>query len=737
MEYVELSLAGRLLRFETAKMARQASGASTVRYADTVAFAASVHGDPLPDASFLPLTVDYREKMYAAGKYPGGFFKREGRPTTQEVLTMRLVDRPLRPLFPKGYLNQTSITTMVLSYDQENEPDVLVVNAASCALLLAGIPFDGPIGCVRIGYIKDNYILNPTHSQLKESVLNLVVCGTDEKIVMIEGDAKEVSTDVFMGAVRFAEEPIRRLIDAQRRLAQKVGTDEVSYETSGYDGELFEKLRLKYYNALKERHFTQGKSRRRSALNELLERVASEEGIDDEEGLTELKKAFSELERIVLRDAVLNEGKRADGRNTDELRPLEAEVGILPRTHGSALFRKGETQAVVTVTLGSLMDAQLIDGLLPEYTKKFMLHYNFPGFSVGEVWVPTGPKRREIGHGALAERSLEPVVPQSEDFPYTIRVVSDIMESDGSTSMATVCGGTLSLMDAGVPLKRPVAGVSIGLVSDENRWVILSDICGVEDFCGDMDFKIASTENGITAVQLDIKLKGITEEIIEAALNRAVQNNREILQKMLSLCGLKSPRTSVSIYAPKIAQLSVDPEKIGLVIGAQGRTIRKIQKDTDTTVEIEEDGTITISGQTEEAVEKAKDAIVAITSDIEAGRIYTGKVIGIRSFGVLVELMPGKEGMCHISELSDAYIRDASEFVKVGDSIVVKVIGFDDMERPRLSRRLALKDRGEEDEWLARIRRREAERRRGHQPPRPHNYSKGEQRDYRGKKESL
>jgi len=634
LEYVEFSLAGRPLRIETAKIARQASGASTIRYADTVVFAAAVYGEPLPEASFLPLTVDYREKMYAAGKYPGGFFKREGRPTTQEVLTMRMVDRPIRPLFPKGYTNQTSITTMVLSYDQENNPDVLAVNAASCALFLAGLPFDGPIGCVRIGRIGNDFVVNPTRSQMERSSLSLVVCGTDEKIVMIEGDANEVSPDVLVSAIRFAREPIRRIIDAQRDLAKKVGVEKVDYTTTTYDKDIYAELRTEYYDIVKEKHFTSGKFKRRDALNQLFEKIVEERGLEEEEEIVAYKKAFSELEKRVLRDAVLNEGRRADGRTVDELRPISAEVGLLPRTHGSALFTKGETQAMVTVTLGSVTDAQLIDGLPPEYTKKFMLHYNFPGFSVGEVWIPTGPKRREIGHGALAERALELLVPQSEDFPYTIRVVSDILESDGSTSMATVCGGTLSMMDAGVPLRRPVAGVSIGLVSEEDRWVLLSDICGIEDFCGDMDFKVASTDKGITAVQLDIKLHGISEEIIEAALNRALQNNEEILQKMLSSSGLSRPRESVSIYAPKIAQLCVDPEKIGLIIGSQGRTIRKIQSETGATVEIEEDGTVTISGQTEEAIERAKDAITALTSDVEAGKIYTGKVHpSVRSYG--------------------------------------------------------------------------------------------------------
>jgi polyribonucleotide nucleotidyltransferase len=704
MEYIEFRLADRLFRFETGKIAGQATGSTVVRYADTVVFAASVHGEEKPDAGFLSLTVDYREKMYAAGKYPGGYFKREGRPTIQETLVMRLIDRPIRPLFPKGYLNEEVLTSIVLSYDQENEPDILSVNAASCALLLSGVPFGGPVGCVRVGRIGKDFIINPTRTQMKSSSLDLVVCGTEDKIVMLEGEANEVPPELLVDAIDFARKPIKELVDAQRQLAQKVKIPSVDYVIAGRDENLFEELRKEYGEKVRECHFTKGKFERRDALNALFADIVEEKLLktaveSDEEEKAKLKKAFEELERTIMREAVLGEGRRADGRGTKELRPITAEVGVLPRTHGSALFTKGQTQALVTVTLGTLTDAQLIDGLPPEYFKKFMLHYNFHGFSVGEAWVATAPRRREIGHGALAERALAPMLPGEDKFPYTIRVVSDILESDGSTSMATVCGGTLSLMDAGVPIKRPVAGISIGLVSEGERWVTLSDICGLEDHLGDMDFKIASTEVGVTAVQLDIKLAGVPIEVIETALKQAVENNNEVIEKILSTSGLRRPRESVSPYAPKIAQITVAPEKIGLVIGSQGKTVKKIQSDTGTTVEIEDDGRVLISGPTEEAVMAAKSAINAIVSDIEIGNIYTGKVSGLRSFGVLVEIAPGKEGMCHISELSDGYIRNIADFVNVGDTITVKVIGFDEMERPRLSRRLALKELGKPEEW--------------------------------------
>ncbi|MCX7703450.1 MAG: polyribonucleotide nucleotidyltransferase [Planctomycetota bacterium] len=705
MEYVEFLLAGRTFRFETGKVAKQASGSALVRYGDTVVFAANVHGEEKPDAGFLSLTVDYREKMYAAGKYPGGYFKREGRPTTQEILVMRLIDRPIRPLFPKGYLNEEVITSIVLSYDQENEPDVLAVNAASCALLLSGVPFAGPLGCVRVGRIGNHFVLNPTRTQLKSSSLDLIVCGTQDKVVMIEGESNELPPQAFIEAVRFAMEPLKTLVNAQQRLAEKVKIHPVEYALTEKDETLINELEKEYKEKIRENHFLKGKFARRNGLNSLFEKILEERKVEDEETKNSLKKAFDEIERRVMREAILKEGRRADGRSPKELRPLDVEVGILPRTHGSAMFIKGETQALVTVTLGTLTDAQLIDGLPPEYFKKFMLHYNFHGFSVGETWVATGPKRREIGHGALAERALSFVLPDEENFPYTIRIVSDILESDGSTSMATVCGGTLSLMDAGVPLKRPVGGVSIGLVMENDKWTTLSDICGLEDHLGDMDFKIASTEMGITAVQLDIKLPGISLDVIETAMNQAVENNKEIVTKILSLSGLSSPRQSVSIYAPKIAQISVDPEKIGMVIGSQGRTIKKIQSDSGATVEIEENGKVLISGPTEEAIERAKSAIQAIVADVEIGNLYAAaKVTEIKSFGVLLEIAPGREGMCHISELSDGYIRNIEDFVKVGDYIPVKVIGFDDMERPRLSRRLALKELGKPEEWKVEVR---------------------------------
>lgn len=717
-EVLELAIAGRMFSLEGGEIGGQAHGAVIGRLADTVVFAAAVNGKDLQNPGFVPLSVDYRERMSAAGKIPGGFWKREGRPTPEEVLTMRMIDRPLRPQFPKGYQTEAVITALVLSFDQENRPDVVAVNTASAAMLLAGMPIYSPVGAVRVGRIGNEFIAFPTNSQLAESTLDLVVCcNRDGETVMLEGGGYEVPPHHLIEAIKFARPLCLRIIEAQEELARRLGKHEFQPSILEIDKETYNTLRNRLYEKLYKANFTQGKVERRKAVNALLDEVIDELAGDDEEKRYQVEQAFHQLERAVVREAILKEGRRSDGRTPEQHRPINAKVNILPRTHGSALFTKGHTQALVTVTLGTVTDAQLIDGLLPEFFKKFMLHYNFPAFCVGETWPYTGPKRREIGHGALAERALEPVIPAEERFPYTIRVVSDIMESDGSSSMATVCGGTLAMMDAGIPLKRPVSGVSIGLVWDDEHWVTLTDICGVEDFCGDMDFKIASSTQGITAVQLDIKVKGLTDEIVERALNQAFEANRSILSEMLAKAGLERPREKVSVHAPKITQITVDPEKVGLVIGTSGRTIRKIQGDTGTLIEIDETGKVTISGPTEEAVEAAKKAVLQIVSNVELGKIYTGKVVGLRSFGVLVEVVPGREGMCHISELSDGYIRNVADFVKVGDEMVVKVIGFDDLERPRLSRRLALRELGVEDTWATPSRRDQHNQRR--EKPRP------------------
>ncbi len=714
-EVVEFPIAGRMFAFEAGEVGGQAHGAVIGRVADTVVFVAAVNGRDLDNPGFVPLSVDYRERMSAAGKIPGGFWKREGRPTPEEVLTMRMIDRPLRSQFPKGYQTETVITALVLSCDQENAPDVMAVNAASAALYIAGAPIYSPIGAVRVGRIGNDFVAFPSNSQLQESTLDLVVCCNREgRVVMLEGCADEAPPSVVADAIGFAKPICQRIIEAQENLAEKVGRYQLQPSIAEIDEEIYATLKERFYQKLYEANFTTGKIERRNAVNAVLEEALQQlvqEEAEREEEERRIREAFSQLERRVVRDAILKEGRRCDGRSPTDLRPINAKVGVLPRTHGSALFTKGHTQALVTVTLGTVTDAQLIDGLLPEFFKKFMLHYNFPAFCVGETWPYTGPKRREIGHGALAERALEPMIPPEEEFPYTIRVVSDIMESDGSSSMATVCGGTLAMMDAGIPIKRPVAGVSIGLVWDDDNWVTLTDICGVEDFCGDMDFKIASTTEGITAIQMDTKATGLTDEIVEKALQQAYQANKVIVEEMLSRAGLEKPRDKVSVHAPKIAQITISPEKVGLVIGSSGRTVRKIQSDTGTLVEIDETGKVTISGPTEEAVEAAKKAILQIVADVELGKIYTGKVVGLRSFGVLVEVVPGREGMCHISELSDGYIKNAADYVKVGDEIPVKVIGFDDFERPRLSRRLALKELGQEETWATPTRRESPPRR--------------------------
>jgi len=718
-EVVESPIAGRMFLLESGEVAGQAHGSAIARMADTVVFVAVVSGKDLQNPGFVPLSVDYRERMSAAGKIPGGFWKREGRPTPEEVLTMRLIDRPLRSQFPKGYQTETVVTSLVLSCDQENKPDVFALNAASAAMLLAGVPIHSPVGAVRVGRIGGDFVAFPTNSQLAESSLDLVVCCNREgNTVMLEGNAHELPPETMLEAIKFARPLCLRLIEAQEQLAKRLGRHDFEPSIAEVDEQIYQTLKERYYDRLYEANFTKGKVERREAVRALLEEAVSELAEEDEEKAVVVEAAFSELERRVVRDAILKEQRRHDGRGPRDLRPINAKVGVLPRTHGSALFTKGHTQALVTVTLGTVTDAQLIDGLLPEFFKKFMLHYNFPAFCVGETWPYTGPKRREIGHGALAERALEPVIPPEERFPYTIRVVSDIMESDGSSSMATVCGGTLAMMDAGIPIKRPIGGVSIGLVWDDDEWITLTDICGVEDFCGDMDFKIASSETGITAVQLDIKVKGLTDEMVEAALNQAFEANKQIIREMLSHAGLEKPRERVSVHAPKIAQISVDPEKVGLIIGPSGRTVRKIQSETGTLIEIDETGKVTISGPTEEAVEEAKKQVLQIASDVELGKIYKGKVVGLRSFGVLVEVVPGREGMCHISELSDGYIKNAADFVKVGDEMLVKVIGFDDLERPRLSRRQALRELGAQDTWNVSPRREPPAPRRESPPPR-------------------
>lgn len=691
---VEYELGGRKFSVSTGVMAKQANGAAEVRFADTVVLAAAVSGGLRAEATFLPLTVEYREMTYAAGKFPGGFYKREGRPTPKEILTMRLIDRPIRPLFPEGYANELQVVCIVLSADKAHDPDVLAVNAASAALAVSDIPFLEPIGCVRVGLLDGEFILNPTHAQRDQSDLDLVVAATKDKVVMVEAGANELPEERMVEAILYGQQAARQLAIVIGDLAARCGKPKTTPELQSLPEGLIEVLRERYGAEMQRRCFLTGKQTREEALSELREQATQE--LTAEENLPcgpltawHIRQGMDELEREVVRRALL-EGRRVDGRGPADIRPVTCEVGVLPRTHGSALFTRGETQAMVVTTLGTSYDQQRVDGLIDEYTQRFMVHYNFPPFCVGEVRPMRGPSRREVGHGALAERALQAVVPSEEEFPYTIRVVSDILESNGSSSMATVCGGTLSLMDAGVPIRDPVAGVAMGLVEGEGRQVILSDILGVEDHFGDMDFKVAGTQHGITALQLDVKSGGLNEELLQRVLSQAREGRMHILRVMLTT--LPAPRESTSEHAPKIILMHIDPEKIGTVIGPGGRTIRKIQEETDSQIDIEDDGTISISSPTEQGAEAARKAIENLTAEVEIGKVYTGRVTSIKNFGAFVEVLPGREGLVHISELSDDYVESVEDVTRVGAEMKVKVIGIDDQNRIRLSRKAVLRD---------------------------------------------
>ncbi len=692
---VEHDLGGRKFTVSTGVMAKLANGAAEVRFGDTVVLAAAVAGPPrqLP---FLPLTIDYREKTYAAGKIPGGFFKREGRPTTKEILTMRLTDRPLRPLFPKGFINDLQVISSVLSADKENDPDVLAVNAASAALAVSDIPFQGPIGCVRVGLVDGEFVLNPTHTQRSRSDLDLVVAATKDKVVMVEASAKEVPEDRMTEAVLFGQQAARQLAMVIADLAGRCDKPKFKPELVLLPEGLVDTVRSRYGAELERRCFATGKVARQAALKELRQQAVEELATEEPTAgkpvtASQVAEAMSEVESEIVRRHLL-EGRRIDGRGPTDIRPITCEVGILPRTHGSALFTRGETQAIVLTTLGTSYDEQRITGLLDEYKKHFIVHYNFPPFSVGETRPIRGPGRREIGHGVLTERALQVVVPPQDEFPYTIRLVTDILESNGSSSMASVCGGALSLMDAGVPIRDPVAGIAMGLVEKGDRQVILSDILGTEDHCGDMDFKVAGTQHGITALQLDVKSGGVTEGLLRQVLAQAREGRLQVLRTMLS--ALPAPRESTSEYAPKIVLIHIDPEKIGAVIGPGGRVIRKLQEETDSQIDIEDDGTIAISSPTAAGAEAAREAIEKLTAEVEVGRIYDGRVTSVKNFGAFVEVLPGREGLVHISELADSFVDNVEDVTHVGAEMKVKVIGIDDQRRIRLSRKAVLRDEG-------------------------------------------
>ena len=688
---VEETVGGVVMSIESGEVATQADGSVIVRYGDTVVLSTAVCGDP-KGGDFLPMTVDYREKTYSVGKFPGGFFKRESRPSNKEILTMRMTDRPMRPLFPKGYTNEVQVMSVVLSADKETDPDVISMVGASAAVSISGMPFNGPTGSVRVGLINDEFVINPKNSELETSSMNLVVSGTEEAVMMVESSGKEVSEDKFVDAIMFGFEEIKKIVRMQKELVAKCGKERQAHEEPTVDSVLYDDIKARIFEEIKVQSVVKGKLTRKKALKDLrgklLEECCTEADDADKEG--KVKEVFALLVEHAVQEQIINDKKRLDGRGLADIRPITGKVSYLPRTHGSALFTRGETQALVVATLGTSMDEQRVDGLVDGYTKKFMLDYNFPPFCVGEAKPIRGPGRREIGHGTLAEKALEPMVPAYEDFPYTIRIVSDILESNGSSSMASVCGGTLCMMDAGVPMKRPVAGIAMGMIKEGEEVRILSDILGDEDHLGAMDFKVAGTEVGITALQMDLKITGISEQIMRDALAQAKEGRMHILKEMQA--AIEKPRSEISIYAPKLVKIKINPDKIGLVIGPGGKNIKKIQEESSSRIEIEEDGTIIISAATLESVELAKTYIRGLTDDAEVGKIYNGKIVSVKEYGVFVEIMPGKEGLVHISELSNDYIEKVEDVVKMGDEVKVKLIGIDDQKRLKLSRKAALKD---------------------------------------------
>ena len=677
------------LSIEVGKMAKQADGAVLVKYGDSAVLATvCVDRNTIPERDFLPLTVEYREKSYAIGKIPGNFFRREGRPNTKEILSARLIDRPLRPLFPKGFNNEVQIIVNVLSSDQENDQDVLGVIGASAACVLSPLPIQKTVSAVHVGYINSAYIINPTFQQLGESNMNIVVAGSDNDILMVEGNCREISESVLIGAVEFAKPYIKDLCDLQRELSEDIASSTMEYETIVSEDAMVDDIMKHFSDDLKTAMKQIDKKTRKDTLSALFEKVLETLGETYPEREPQLKLSFEEAQKKIVRAIILNEGKRIDNREPDEIRPITCEVGVLPRTHGSALFTRGQTQSLGVLTLGTKLDERMIDDLEGTSFKSYMLDYNFLPFSVGEVRMMRSTSRREIGHGNLAELSIAPIIPFDDMFPYTIRIVSDILESNGSSSMATVCSSSLALMDAGVPVKTAVAGIAMGLIKEGDRFVILSDIIGDEDHFGDMDFKVAGTINGITAFQMDIKVDGLTTEIMTEALVKAKKGREYILKIMNDT--LSVPRSDLSKYAPRIISMKIDVDKIGMVIGQGGKTIKGIQEQTGATISIDDDGTVIISAVDNEAGKSARDKIASIVEDPEVGKIYKGIVKRITNFGAFVEILPGKEGLVHISEMDHKRIKNIEDIVSVGDSMNVKVIGIDNQGKIKCSRKAAL-----------------------------------------------
>jgi len=703
---VSREIGGRTLTIETGRIAKQAHGAVMVSYGETVVLVTAVVAAPrqMDEVGFFPLSVDYREKQSAAGKFPGGFIKREGRPSTKETLTSRNIDRPIRPLFPDGYFNEVQVTASVMSADRENDPDVPAIIGASAALSISKIPFLGPLGACRVGRIDGQFVINPTHTQLEGGDLNMLVGGTKDAINMIEVGARELPENAIAEGIQKAHEAIQEVVSMIEELQAQVPVEKEATIVE-LDAGLYEKVKAEIHDRLVVLKTISGKQERNNAVNELFDEVRTRyaeaaEGAAATQPAVDanmLNRVLDKIEEEVVRKMILD-GKRLDGRGEADVRPISCEVSLLPRTHGSALFTRGETQAIVSVTLGTIRDAQIIDGLQEEYAQSFTYHYNFPPYAVGEIKPIRGPGRREIGHGALAERALENVRPPEEDFAYTIRIVSDITESNGSSSMASVCGGSLALMDAGVPIRGAVAGISVGWVSDHTgRYKLLTDILGEEDHFGDMDFKIAGTTTGITAIQLDIKAMGLPHQIMVEALERARTARLKILEVMNRV--INAPRAELSKYAPKLITMEIDPEYIGKVIGPAGKMIKSLQEQTDTVIEIEEDGTIYISCTDGDGHLKAKEMIEAMTQPPQIGRIYKeSKVVSVKDFGVFVEIIPGVEGLCHVSELSENYVKHVEDVCKLGDIIPVKLLSVDEQGRYKLSRRAALAELGIKEE---------------------------------------
>ncbi|MBN1402959.1 MAG: polyribonucleotide nucleotidyltransferase [Opitutales bacterium] len=720
----------------TGTLAKQAAGAVTISLGETTVFVAAVAAPSIREGQdFFPLQVDYRERFAAAGRFPGGFFKREGRPSEKEILTSRLCDRPLRPLFPKGFMNEVQVQGLLLTADGANDPDILMVNGASAALMVSDIPWNGPVGCVRVGLIDDEFVVNPTHEQMYDSELDLIYVGSETEMMMIEGSGEQVPEAKFIEALEYAQKQVVKIIAAQKQLAEAFRKPKATFDLFKVTDENLQFCRDLVGKRMAEAVFKAAKVDRQMAVDalkkeatEALKAKVGEENFDK----NQIMLAFEVLQEEVYRDAILDDGKRADGRGIADLRAIECQTSVLPRVHGSAMFQRGETQNIAICTLGTTSDVQEMDGITGgPREKSFILHYNFPNYSVGETGRISGPGRREIGHGALAERSLLPVLPDEETFPYSIRVVSEIMESNGSTSMASVCGGCLSLMDAGVPITDMVAGISCGLVTRKDKsgkivkHVVLTDIIGAEDHFGDMDFKICGTKNGITGFQLDLKIEGLPHDIAVEAIKRNTETRMKILGIMAG--ELEEPRKELSQYAPRIHQIQIDPEKIGLLIGPGGKTIRRIQDVSGAQININEDnsGKVSIYANTKESMDRAIEEIGFLTAEIEIGKTYRGTVRGVKEFGAFVECIPGKEGLVHVSELADFRVNRVEDVCAMGDQMWVKCVGIDDKGRVRLSRKEAMAERADETDGLSE--KLEAEKARGGERRRERDEGEGDE----------